>query len=162
MYASDDSPTPSVRWSTPPVPGAGTRTSQKGAIRSSGSPAFGTVRFPVVGKPMKFVKWRNPFFWRRSCVFACPKKVNVKGRGTGTLAVFRRDEQSEVIELRAAGDGALTVLEVDDVDGEAERLADAVVGGPVSKAAWGGRVAYVRDPDGNLFELFQTIPMAEE
>ena len=43
--------------------------------------------------------------------------------GTGTLAVFRRDEQAEVIELRAAGDGALTVLEVDDVDAEAERLA---------------------------------------
>jgi lactoylglutathione lyase len=81
--------------------------------------------------------------------------------GTGTVAVFRRDEQHEVIELRARGDGALTVLEVDDVDAEAERLGDAVVGGPVSKAAWGGRVAYVRDPDGNLFELFQTIPMEE-
>ena len=82
--------------------------------------------------------------------------------GMGALAVFRRDEQGEVIELRAAGDGSLTVLEVDDVDAEAERLGDAIVGGPVSKAAWGGRVAYVRDPDGNLFELFQTIPMEEE
>ena len=82
--------------------------------------------------------------------------------GTGTLAVFPRDEQAEVIELRATGDGALTVLEVDDVDAEADRLGDAIVGGPVSKAAWGGRVAYVRDPDGNLFELFQTIPMAHE
>jgi lactoylglutathione lyase len=81
--------------------------------------------------------------------------------GTGTVAVFRREEQGEVIELRAAGDGSLTVLEVDDVDGEAERLGDAIVGGPVSKAAWGGRVAYVRDPDGNLFELFQTIPTEE-
>jgi lactoylglutathione lyase len=78
--------------------------------------------------------------------------------GAGTLAVFRRDEQAEVVELRAAGDGAVTVLEVDDVDAEATRLGDAVVRGPVSKAAWGGRVAYVRDPDGNLFELFQTIP----
>ena len=81
--------------------------------------------------------------------------------GTGTVAVFRREEQAEVIELRSAGDGALTVLEVDDVDAEANRLGDAVVGGPVSKAAWGGRVAYVRDPDGNLFELFQTIPMED-
>jgi catechol 2,3-dioxygenase-like lactoylglutathione lyase family enzyme len=81
--------------------------------------------------------------------------------GTGTVAVFRRKEQGEVIELRAAGDGSLTVLEVDDVDAEADRLGDAVVGGPVSKAAWGGRVAYVRDPDGNLFELFQTIPTEE-
>jgi lactoylglutathione lyase len=81
--------------------------------------------------------------------------------GTGTLAVFRRDEQEEVVELRAAGDGALTVLEVDDVDAEASRLGDAVVRGPVSKAAWGGRVAYARDPDGNLFELFQTISTEE-
>lgn len=81
--------------------------------------------------------------------------------GTGTVAVFQRDEQGEVVELRAAGDGSVTVLEVDDVDAEVHRLGDAVVGGPVSKAAWGGRVAYVRDPDGNLFELFQTIPPGE-
>jgi lactoylglutathione lyase len=73
--------------------------------------------------------------------------------GTGAIAVFRSDEQSEVVELRAAGDGALSVLEVDDVEAEAERLGEAVLGGPVSKAAWGGRVAYVRDPDGTLFEL---------
>jgi catechol 2,3-dioxygenase-like lactoylglutathione lyase family enzyme len=81
--------------------------------------------------------------------------------GMGTLAVFRREEQGEVVELRATGDGSLTVLEVDDVDAEVERLGEAIVGGPVSKAAWGGRVAYVRDPDGNLFELFQTIPTDE-
>jgi catechol 2,3-dioxygenase-like lactoylglutathione lyase family enzyme len=81
--------------------------------------------------------------------------------GMGTLAVFSREEQGEVIELRATGDGSLTVLEVDDVDAEVERLGEAIVGGPVSKAAWGGRVAYVRDPDGNLFELFETIPTDE-
>jgi lactoylglutathione lyase len=81
--------------------------------------------------------------------------------GAGTLAVFTRDEQSQVVELRATGDGALTFLEVEDVDSEAARLGDAVVRGPVSKAAWGGRVAYVRDPEGNLFELFQTIPADE-
>lgn len=66
--------------------------------------------------------------------------------GTGTFVELRPDEHVEVIELRAAGDGALTVLEVDDVEAEAARHADAVVGGPVTKAAWGGRVAYVRDP----------------
>jgi len=81
--------------------------------------------------------------------------------GAGTIAVFRRDEQGEVIELRAAGDGSVTVLEVEDVDAEAARLGDAVLGEPISKAAWGGRVAYVRDPDGNLFELFQAIPSDE-
>ena len=81
--------------------------------------------------------------------------------GTGSVAVFRREEQGDVVELRAAGDGALTVLEVDDVDAEAERLGDALVRAPVSMAAWGGRVAYVRDPDGNLFELFQSISTDE-
>lgn len=79
--------------------------------------------------------------------------------GGGTLALFRRGGQAGVVELRAAGDSALVVLEVDDVDAETARLGELVVAGPVSQPEWGGRVAYVRDPDGNLFELFQTIPM---
>ena len=62
------------------------------------------------------------------------------------VAAPRRDRYANVIELRAAGEGALTVLEVEDVDAEAAQLAEAVLGGPVAKAAWGGRVAYVRDP----------------
>ena len=37
-----------------------------------------------------------------------------------------------------------------------------LVGGSVSQPQWGGRVAYVHDPDGSLFELFQSIPMEEE
>ena len=81
---------------------------------------------------------------------------------SGTVAVFQRTEQQETVGLRPRGDAALVVFEVEDVDAEAERLGDLIVGGPVSKAEWGGRVAYVRDPDGNLFELFQSIPMAEE
>jgi lactoylglutathione lyase len=81
--------------------------------------------------------------------------------GTGTVAVFRRAAQADVVDIRDAGDAALVVFEVEDVDAEVARLGDLVVGGPVSKAEWGGRVAYVRDPDGNLFELFQTIPMSE-
>jgi predicted enzyme related to lactoylglutathione lyase len=53
------------------------------------------------------------------------------------------------------------VLEVTDVDAHAARLGDLVVGAPVSKPEWGGRVAYVRDPEGTLFELFQAIPMGD-
>jgi catechol 2,3-dioxygenase-like lactoylglutathione lyase family enzyme len=79
----------------------------------------------------------------------------------GTIALFARKEQNEVVGLRAAGDSALVVLEVEDVDTEVGRLGALVVAGPVDKPDWGGRVAYVRDPDGNLFELFQTIPMHE-
>jgi lactoylglutathione lyase len=81
--------------------------------------------------------------------------------GAGKIAVFRRDDQSQVVELRARADGTLTVLEVDDVEAEAARLGDAVVGGPVSKAAWGGRVAYVRDPGGYVVERVRTAPKEE-
>ena len=80
--------------------------------------------------------------------------------GEGTVAIFERDQQ-DPIELRPPGDSTLLVLEVDDVDAEVARLEDVVVGGPVDKGQWGGRVAYVRDPSGNLIELFQSIPMTE-
>ena len=73
--------------------------------------------------------------------------------GDATLAVFERREQSEAVELRSAGDGALVVVRVDDVDAEADRLGEHVVAGPVDRADWGIRVAYVRDPAGNLIEL---------
>ena len=81
--------------------------------------------------------------------------------GTGAVALFARDGQREVVELRAAGDSTLLVLEVDDVDADVARLGVRVVAGPVDQPEWGGRVAYVRDPSGNLIELFQTIPMSE-
>lgn len=81
--------------------------------------------------------------------------------GDGAVAIFERGGQGEAVELRDAGDGALLVLEVDDVDEQVARLADVVVAGPVDRADWGGRVAYVRDPSGNLVELFQQIPTAE-
>jgi lactoylglutathione lyase len=75
----------------------------------------------------------------------------------GTVAVVRRDDQGNVVELRAPGDSVLGVLEVEDVESEAQRLSEYVIGSPVSKAAWGGRVAYLRDPDGNLFEPLRSI-----
>jgi catechol 2,3-dioxygenase-like lactoylglutathione lyase family enzyme len=79
--------------------------------------------------------------------------------GDGTVALFRRSGQGDVVGLRLPGDSALLVLEVDDVDAEANRLGEFLVAGPVSQPEWGGRVAYLRDPDGNLVELFQQIPM---
>ncbi len=82
--------------------------------------------------------------------------------GNGTIAVFARAEQGAVVSLRPSGDAALVVLEVEDVDAEVRRLGELVIEGPISKPQWGGRVAYVRDPDANLFELFQAIPMEEE
>jgi lactoylglutathione lyase len=78
--------------------------------------------------------------------------------GEGAVAIFERGGQAETVELRAPGDGALLVLEVDDVDADVERLREHVVADPVDRADWGGRIAYLRDPSGNVIELFQQIP----
>ena len=81
--------------------------------------------------------------------------------GDGTVAIFERSGQAEAVELRDFGDSTLLVLEVDDVDAAVAGLRQRVVAGPLDRPDWGGRVAYIRDPAGNLIELFQTIPMVE-
>jgi catechol 2,3-dioxygenase-like lactoylglutathione lyase family enzyme len=78
--------------------------------------------------------------------------------GGGTVAIFDRDAQNKVSPLRSPGDDTLLVLEVDDVDSSVERLASRVVAGPSDQREWGGRVLHVRDPAGNLMELFQSVP----
>jgi lactoylglutathione lyase len=79
--------------------------------------------------------------------------------GAGTVAIFRRDEQAGVVELRPPGDGTLLVLEVEDAAALAERWREHVVAGPTERRDWGGRVVHLRDPGGNLIELFEGIPM---
>ena len=79
----------------------------------------------------------------------------------GSIAIFERSGQGEVVELRAPGDSTLTVLEVDDADAAVERLSAYVVQAPQDQPDWGGRVAYLRDPSGNLLELFQALPASE-
>jgi lactoylglutathione lyase len=81
--------------------------------------------------------------------------------GEGTVAIFERTDQAGVIELRPPGDSTLTVLEVDDVDALVERWREHVVRAAVDQPGWGGRVAYLRDPSGNLIELFQSLPPSE-
>jgi lactoylglutathione lyase len=80
------------------------------------------------------------------------------GNGS-TLALFDRVEQEGVVELRPSGDGAALVFAVDGVDAAAERLADHVVAGPASRSEWGIRFVHLRDPDGHLVELNESIPM---
>jgi lactoylglutathione lyase len=81
--------------------------------------------------------------------------------GSGSVAIFERTGQGEVVELRPPGDSTLLVLEVDDVDADVTRLGAYVVREPVDQPEWGGRVAYLRDPSGNLIELFQSLPPQE-
>ena len=81
--------------------------------------------------------------------------------GSGSVAIFERTGQGAVVELRPPGDSTLLVLEVDDVDEAAAGRDAYVVQGPVDQPHWGGRVAYLRDPSGNLIELFQSLPQEE-
>ena len=81
--------------------------------------------------------------------------------GSGTVAIFERGGQGEVVELRPPGDSTLLVLEVDDVDADVAGSGEHVVRAPVDQPDWGGRVAYLRDPSGNLIELFQALPQQE-
>jgi catechol 2,3-dioxygenase-like lactoylglutathione lyase family enzyme len=76
------------------------------------------------------------------------------------LSVFLRTGQPEA-EAAGRGDTVLLSLEVNDVDREVERLRShgvALVAEPRNEDSWGLRVAYVRDPDGNLLELMRQLP----
>jgi len=81
--------------------------------------------------------------------------------GSGMVAIFVRSGQAEVLELRPPGDSTLLVLEVDDVDAAIAGMEEHVVQAPLDQPEWGGRVAYLRDPSGNLIELFQSLPQQE-
>jgi catechol 2,3-dioxygenase-like lactoylglutathione lyase family enzyme len=78
--------------------------------------------------------------------------------GDAAVTIFERRFQRETVDLQGRGDGCLVILRVGDVDAEAQRLGLAE---PVSRADWGIRVTYVRDPAGNLLELYSAIPMQE-
>jgi catechol 2,3-dioxygenase-like lactoylglutathione lyase family enzyme len=74
------------------------------------------------------------------------------------LALFERGQQADVVDLRPAGDAAVVVLHVDDIDETVARLGDVVFDGPHDRRSWRVRVAYLRDPAGNLIELNQDLP----
>ena len=81
-----------------------------------------------------------------------------------SLALFVRQHQTDHVGAPAegSGDNVVVVLQVDKVDDAIERLRDRgapVSAEPADRGDWGIRVAYVRDPDGNLIELNHPIPM---
>jgi catechol 2,3-dioxygenase-like lactoylglutathione lyase family enzyme len=78
-----------------------------------------------------------------------------------TLALFDRSEQEGVVELRPPGDGSLLVFGVDDVDAFCRQHEDFMIGPPHDRDDWRIRVAYLRDPDGNLIEVNQPLPTAK-
>lgn len=65
--------------------------------------------------------------------------------------------------MRGAGRGAFTIeIQVDDVDGTFERVSPvgAEVVKPLTTQPWGRRSVWLRDPDGNIINLYQPVPMA--
>ena len=86
--------------------------------------------------------------------------------GEAILALFPRTAMAEAVgfDPLAAGDRVALILSVDDVDtalAEVRQRGAVVVAEAQDRPDWGLRVAHVRDPDGNLLELYHDIPMTE-
>ena len=67
-------------------------------------------------------------------------------------------------QLKANGDKVAIIFEVDDVDRALEDLRKRgapVSAEPTDQTDWGIRVAYIRDPDGNLIELNAPLEMTD-
>ena len=81
--------------------------------------------------------------------------------GGSILAITGRSGQSEVVDLRGAGDGAMLVFGVDDLEATLSELRQrgAELGEIVDRPDWGIRFAHLRDPAGNLIEVNTPIPM---
>ncbi len=85
------------------------------------------------------------------------------------LALFGRATLAEAIgtsdrpTMTIAQDTTMLVFEVEDVDATAEHLRSLgvdFVAPPTDRPEWGQRTAHLRDPDGNLIEIYHSIPMA--
>jgi catechol 2,3-dioxygenase-like lactoylglutathione lyase family enzyme len=91
------------------------------------------------------------------------------GGGSG-LALFRRGLMATAVgtdrlpEDALAQDRAAVVLQVDSVD-DLSRALEArggpLVSPPRDLPDWGLRAAHLRDPDGNLLELYEELPKAQ-
>lgn len=78
-----------------------------------------------------------------------------------TMALLEQRSMAEALPVApAAGDRVVLSFVVDDVDASyqacCERGAEAA-GAPQDRADWGYRVAHLRDPEGNLIELYASL-----
>lgn len=87
--------------------------------------------------------------------------------GTAEVALFRRDLMGSAVgETIATGAGlgrVAIVLQVENVDAAWERMSAAGaqgLSGPTDRSDWGIRTAHVRDPEGNIVEVFTPLPSA--
>ena len=87
--------------------------------------------------------------------------------GDGTVALYQRRLMDQVIGAdhsagSRADDRAALVFLVDDVDTAVRDLkarGATFVTEPHDQSEWGLRVAHLRDPDGNLIEIYHRIEM---
>jgi catechol 2,3-dioxygenase-like lactoylglutathione lyase family enzyme len=86
--------------------------------------------------------------------------------GGAQIALFRRSLMAEAVgtatqpSSRAEQDTAALVLSVEDVDGlygQLKRAGVEFVDAPVDQPVWGIRAMHLRDPDGNLIEVFSPL-----
>ncbi len=80
------------------------------------------------------------------------------------IAIFKADLMTAALGEKPGvspkkGDAVVLVLEVEEVDKTYENLQSKVrfLTPPRNMGAWGIRVAHLRDPEGNLIELFSAI-----
>ena len=90
--------------------------------------------------------------------------------GPANLALFNRAAMADAVGAAglpaeaSAQDRVALILRVDDVDATVQRLQErgaAFVTGPTDHADWGIRTAHLRDPDGNLIELYVELPKTQ-
>lgn len=90
--------------------------------------------------------------------------------GDGMIALFDRSMMAEVVgtaELPSdapSQDRVVLSMGVDEVDQTYAQLRERGVtflNEPHDQPNWGIRVVHLRDPDGNLIELYNNIPMTE-
>jgi catechol 2,3-dioxygenase-like lactoylglutathione lyase family enzyme len=87
--------------------------------------------------------------------------------GGSSIALFRREHMAAAVGTTdrpadaAAQDRFALILEVDGLDARVDALATrgvAFLAPPRDMPDWGIRVAHLRDPDGNLLELYEDLP----
>lgn len=84
------------------------------------------------------------------------------------LALFGRQEMAQAVGTTAlpaqveSQDQSVIVFGVDDLQASVAHLQGhgvELVAEPTDRPEWGMRTAHFRDPDGNLIEIFVSIPM---
>ena len=95
--------------------------------------------------------------------------ADFRAGGDVMVALFKRDLMAEAVGTQGlpksapSQDKSLVALQVDNVDETYDRLSQAGVGfvnEPKDYPGWTIRAVHLRDPDGNLVELF--APLARE